>query len=230
MPDPRSMLPGRIVERAGFRLRAAIAIVVLLAPAVAAAPAGARRHHHHHRHHHHRHHHRRHHHRRHHAHLARVCPNANTPVGSASRDAIKEAVVCLINKQRVARGLPALDESSRLDRSAQGWTNTMVGAGSFTHGADFAARISAVGFGWRAAGENIATGYLTPHGGVSGWMASAGHCENILNPAYTNVGTGVLHHVIGFGGNGATWTQDFALAISRHAPSGNWGPSRGCPY
>ena len=126
--------------------------------------------------------------------------------------------------------LPALRESSMLDRSAQGWTNTMVATGAFTHGANFAGRISAVGFAWSSAGENIATGFLTPRAVVSGWMGSTGHCQNILNPTYTNVGTGVVHRAVGVGGNGATWTQDFALASRRRAPSHNFGPANGCPY
>jgi uncharacterized protein YkwD len=158
------------------------------------------------------------------------CANANAPVGATSRQATKDAVVCLINKQRAAHHLPALRESSLLDRSAQGWTNTMVATGVFTHGADFGARISAVGFAWRAAGENIATGFLTPRAVVSAWMGSIGHCQNILDPAYTNVGTGVVHRGVGVGGRGATWTQDFALAAGRRAPSRNSGPMDGCPY
>jgi uncharacterized protein YkwD len=207
------MVPRSSVEFAGFGRRAPIALVGLLcAGALAASPAAARSHHHRHR-----------------AHAARACANADATVGATSRKAIKSAVFCLINKQRAARGLPALRESSRLDRSAQGWSNTMVATGSFTHGADFAARISAVGFAWRAAGENIATGFLTPSAVVAAWMASTGHCQNILNPTYSSVGTGVVHRVVGFGGNGATWTQDFALAAGHHPPSGNWGPANGCP-
>jgi uncharacterized protein YkwD len=122
-----------------------------------------------------------------------------------------------------------LRESGRLDRSAQGWTNTMVATGAFTHGANFAARISGAGFAWSAAGENIATGYVTPHGVVRAWMGSTGHCQNILNPTYTNVGTGIVTRVVA-GGRGATWTQDFALARGRRAPSRNWAAANGCPY
>ena len=103
----------------------------------------------------------------------------------------RAAVVCLINRQRTSRGLPALTANSRLDRSAQGWTNEMVSHHEFTHGADFAERISAAGFRWSQAGENIASGFPTPASVVAGWMASTGHCENILDPAFREVGTGV---------------------------------------
>jgi uncharacterized protein YkwD len=169
--------------------------------------------------------------RAHSAHVARACAHAGTPATRATITQLRNAVVCLINEQRAAHHLPALHASRRLDRSAQGWTNRMVATGDFSHGSDFSARISAVGFVWSAAGENIATGYLTPRSVVSAWMASTGHCQNILSPSYSEVGTGVSRRpVSGFGSTPATWTQDFALPMGHYSPSGNWGPADGCPY
>jgi uncharacterized protein YkwD len=144
---------------------------------------------------------------------------------------MRSAVVCLINYQRASRRLPALHADHRLNDSAQGWSNWMVANHNFTHGADFAARITAAGFRWSAAAENIATGYRTPRRVVDGWMASAGHCENILNPTFRNVGTGVNPHpVAGFASGPATWTQDFGLPLGRSAPSHDWAPAKRCPY
>jgi uncharacterized protein YkwD len=158
------------------------------------------------------------------------CANAYASVRRTPRSALQQAVVCLINNQRTERGLPALRANSRLDRSAQSWTDAMVSQDEFTHGVDFAARITAVGYNWSTAGENIATGFATPAAVVRGWMASAGHCRNILTPTFAAVGTGVsASGVSGFGSPG-TWTQDFALWMGSPAPSGNWGPADGCPY
>lgn len=107
----------------------------------------------------------------------------------------------------------------------------MVTRDKFTHGTDFAARISAVGFDWASAGENIATGYPTPDTVVAAWMASLGHCRNILSPQFTFVGTGiVLHGIQPLHSGLATWTQDFGLPIGWRAPSRNFGPANGCPY
>src|SRR6202042_2131961 len=92
---------------------------------------------------------------------ARGCANAHTPIAAASHPQLQNAVVCLINEQRARHHLPRLHANRRLDRSAQGWTNTMARHGAFSHGADFASRISAVGFSWSMAGENIATGFMT---------------------------------------------------------------------
>jgi len=159
-----------------------------------------------------------------------ACASANAPATGTSRQALRAAVVCLINRQRVRHHLPSLHAVSSLDSSAQGWTNVMVSTGSFTHGSDFAARISAVGFHWSSAGENIATGYRTPSQVVTAWMASTGHCQNILNPTYSDVGTGISARPVGHLARGATWTQDFGLWTGHHAPSGNFGPADGCPY
>jgi uncharacterized protein YkwD len=162
---------------------------------------------------------------------AHGCAHANTPIAAASRHQLQRTVVCLVNRQRTERHLPRLRVSQRLNRSAQGWTNAMVRSDSFTHGANFAARITAVGFVWSMAGENIATGYSTPAQVVRGWMASTGHCQNILSPSFANVGTGVSNRRIpGFSSGGGTWTQDFGLPMGHHTPSTNTGPASGCPY
>lgn len=157
------------------------------------------------------------------------CRDAHSRVRQASRRQLQAAVVCLINLQRGHRGLPKLRVSQLLNRSAQGWTNYMATHRVLAHGANFSARISAVGFRWSQAGENIAAGYGTPASVVRAWMASPGHCRNILTPTFTEVGTGV-----GFGRTGpmrsGTWTQDFALPLLANARSDNWGPADSCPH
>lgn len=206
-PMPDSVTPSHSV-----RLLATFAVLLaLLLPAV----AGARtRHHRHHR-----------------THHATHCRGANRSARHASRAALKRAVVCLINQQRRRHGLPALREDRRLDRSAQRWTNTMASHREFTHGTDFAGRISAAGVNWGAAGENIATGFATPRQVVDAWMASPGHCANILSPLYSLVGTGVVRRdVPPARRRTAAWTQDFALPMGARQPSGNWGAANGCPY
>ena len=157
-----------------------------------------------------------------------TCAGARASVTTATRPVLQNAVVCLINQQRTSRGLPALAADSKLDRSAQGWTDQLVSQRELTHGADFAARISAVGFRWSAAGENIATGFDTPASVVAGWMGSIGHCENILDPSFREVGTGVSAGAT-FASPG-TWTQDFGLMLGQRPASSDGGPAAGCPY
>jgi uncharacterized protein YkwD len=107
----------------------------------------------------------------------------------------------------------------------------MVNSRDFSHGTDFAARISAVGFDWSNVGENIATGYRTASTVVRAWMASPGHCQNILSPIYREVGTGVRDRPIaGYSSSTGTWTQDFGLLMNQPAASDNYGPADSCPY
>jgi len=144
---------------------------------------------------------------------------------------MRSAVLCLINRQRTSRHLPALHELRRLDHSAQGWTDAMVSHGFFSHGGDPGARLSAAGYSWSSMGENIAAGFPTPRAVVNAWMGSTGHCQNILSPSFTDVGTGVsTHSVSGYSSGPATWTQDFGRPSGEAAPSGNWGPANRCPY
>lgn len=160
---------------------------------------------------------------------ARRCAYAHSPIGAASRPALRRAVLCLVNKERAARHLPRLGGNGRLNRSAQGWTNEMVSHHAFTHGADFASRISAVGFNWSNVGENIAAGFETPASVVRAWMRSTGHCQNILSPVYRMVGTGVSGGAPD-GSDHGTWTQDFGLWMGQSPASSNYGPAEGCPY
>lgn len=161
----------------------------------------------------------------------KACANAVRRATGASVATMDVAVVCLINQQRVERGLAALTVSSRLTSSAQRWNDAMVASGYLTHGSNFAERISAVGYNWQTAGENIASGYPTPTRVVAAWMASTGDCQNILDPSFRNVGTGETPSPVGRSASGpATWTQDFGLLMSQSAPSSNHGPQDGCPY
>jgi uncharacterized protein YkwD len=165
---------------------------------------------------------------------ARSCANATAQADRASAQAMRHAVVCLLNLQRTSRHLPALGELKRLDHSAQSWTDVMVWRDVFDHvalGSDPGARISAAGFSWSSIGENIATGYPTPRDVVSAWMSSTGHCQNILSPSFRYIGQGVSTRAIrGISSGPATWTTDFGLPAGASAPSRSSGPANRCPY
>jgi uncharacterized protein YkwD len=160
---------------------------------------------------------------------APVCPDAHVDITQAQPIQMRLAVLCLVNEQRAEHGLPKLTPSDKLDRSAQGWTDSMVDSDEFTHGSAFMDRISATGFDWTTVGENIATGYETPSSVVQAWMRSPGHCANILDPAYREVGTGVSARRIPRASSElGTWTQDFGRLMGQPALSGNDGPANAC--
>lgn len=49
-------------------------------------------------------------------------------------------------------------------------------------------RANRAGYAWRSIGENIASGLGTPEDAVAGWLASPGHCANIMNPRFSEMG------------------------------------------
>jgi uncharacterized protein YkwD len=160
-----------------------------------------------------------------------VCPNAQASAANTTPAALRAAVVCLVDQQRVDRGLPAVQENPLLDTSAQLWTDTMVVTQVFSHGTNFTQRLANVGYDWSNAGENIATGYETPDDAIAAWMASTGHCQNILNPDYADIGVGVNPSPVGTNvADAATWTQDFGLTMTAPYPSSNTAPMNACPY
>ena len=62
-------------------------------------------------------------------------------------------------------------------------------------------RIEQAGYVWSAWGENIAAGQPSPEVVMEDWMGSDGHCANIMNPNFTEIGVG--HHI------SDNWTQAF---------------------
>lgn len=213
----------------GARLATGFTLAAVLIATIAPSAGAAEHHHRHHRRHHH------HHARSHGAVLARAttggCAYANLPATTGTVSEMRAAVVCLINQQRNIRGLPSLQVSTKLNASAQSWNQWMVSTGNFTHGTNFAGRISAVGYDWQTAGENIATGFTTPSEVVTAWMASPDHCRNILDPSFRDIGTGVTAAAVGsWASQPSTWTNDFGLLMSQSAPSTNSAPQNGCPY
>jgi len=49
-------------------------------------------------------------------------------------------------------------------------------------------RATAAGYPWSALGENIAAGYPTVAVVVAAWMDSPGHCANLMQPAFREIG------------------------------------------
>jgi uncharacterized protein YkwD len=49
-------------------------------------------------------------------------------------------------------------------------------------------RVTRAGYKWRSTGENIASGPTTPEEVMAGWLASSGHCENIMSPRFSQMG------------------------------------------
>lgn len=126
------------------------------------------------------------------------CPGADAAYSSANLAALRTTVICLTNRERVARGMPALAEESHLTAAAQGHSEDMAENNYFDHtdltGGKPWDRAAAAGYGSGWIGENIAAGYGSPFAVMTGWMKSSGHCANILISRYVDIGIGVARN------------------------------------
>jgi uncharacterized protein YkwD len=105
---------------------------------------------------------------------------------------------------------PALNWSNLLEQAANGHSSDMAQNNYFSHdsldGRTFTQRLTAAGYNYSAAGENIAAGDVTVEQVVNHWLNSPGHCVNMMNAAYREVGVACAKSSSATYGN--YWTMD----------------------
>jgi uncharacterized protein YkwD len=137
-------------------------------------------------------------------------PSADLPVDPPA------AYVELLDAVNAARAVPRMcgDQTfgatapvawdGRLEHAAQRHTVDMVAHGNLAHtgsdGSTVGDRVTRAGYQWRRVGENIARAGLSGPEVVELWLASPGHCANVMHPGYVEMG------VAGLDGY---WTQVF---------------------
>jgi uncharacterized protein YkwD len=106
-----------------------------------------------------------------------------------------------INTHRVAGAIcggtaypaaTALRWNGQLQSAATVMAADIARTGSHSHigsdGSTFGSRITAAGYSFSYAGENISGGYGSVQGAVDGWMASQVHCENVMKAEFREIG------------------------------------------
>lgn len=87
---------------------------------------------------------------------------------------------------------PALSYQSDLSTAAEQHSRDMATNNFFSHtgsdGLKLKDRVNATGYPWRSIGENIAAGQDTVEKVMEGWLGSEGHCRNIMNEQFEQVG------------------------------------------
>jgi len=87
---------------------------------------------------------------------------------------------------------PPLRWNGALGEAALAHSRDMATKRYFNHqagdGSQVSQRASRAGYTWRRIGENIAFGQRTPQDAVASWLDSPGHCANIMNPGFTEMG------------------------------------------
>lgn len=129
---------------------------------------------------------------------------ADAVVGSASDSRIRERVVDLVNEarsrpRRCGRekfpAVPPLTVSRALNEAAAAHARDMVKKRYFDHrgrdGSQPKDRVLRAGYKYRITGENIAMGPESAEEVVAGWLDSPGHCANIMEARFENIGVGL---------------------------------------
>lgn len=119
----------------------------------------------------------------------------------SQEDIMIKRLIKILNRQRASGGAcgerfyrPSnpLKWDNRLAKAASVHASDMAEENRLSHngrdGSDPGERIRSAGYRWKAFGENIGEGYSTPEDIFRAWMKSEGHCKNIMNPLFKDVG------------------------------------------
>ncbi len=144
---------------------------------------------------------------------------ANAVVGRESGATVRARVVDLVNVARSHSrrcgsvryaAAPPLSSSRKLNDAADRHARDMARRKYFEHrGADGSQpkdRVMRAGYQPRLTGENIAFGPESAEEVVAGWLASPGHCANIMDARFQHIGVGLA---TGRGRGRIYWVQDF---------------------
>ena len=160
--------------------------------------------------------------------LATPCVNTELTPNAENLPLIRDAIQCLVNKQRAQHGEAPLLASAQLQAAAESHAQDMIAGDYFEHvspsGITPVDRMRASGYipneqvGY-VVGENLAWGTLslsTPQAIVAAWVASPGHLTNILESHYVESGIAVVPSVpasLAEGALGATYAQEFGVIV-----------------
>jgi uncharacterized protein YkwD len=142
-------------------------------------------------------------------------------VGRTSDSSIRARVVALVNdarsngrrcgRERFAAA-PALGVSRELNEAAAAHARDMARKKFFEHrgsnGSQPKDRVLRAGYRPRLTGENIAYGPESAEEAVAGWLASPGHCANIMDPRFEDMGVGLA---TGRKRGQIYWVQEFGV-------------------
>jgi uncharacterized protein YkwD len=137
-----------------------------------------------------------------------------------TRQQVAERMLALVNQ---ARAEPRSCGGKRFGPARSvGWNQALEDAAArhavdmaansyFSHtgrdGSTPAQRVTRAGYRYLVTGENLAAGQLSPEEAIAGWIKNPGHCANLMNGAYTEMG--VAFSVNATSRMGVYWVQLF---------------------
>ena len=142
-----------------------------------------------------------------------VCPACSSATG-LTFDA--KRMVELVNLERNADGLPALEYNGQLTEAARRHAVDMARHDTISHvmsdGQPFYQNVFASGYPLSTVGENVAAGIATPEEAFECLLSSSEHRSNIMNTAFTQIG--VSDAVNAGSGYRFFWAQEFGAATA----------------
>src|ERR1035437_182393 len=106
-----------------------------------------------------------------------------------------------------------LNWNSLLLQAASDHSTDMSQHDYFSHdsldGKTFAERLTDVGYSYTAAGENIAADDPTVESVLTHWLNSPGHCANMMNPTYRDIGVACVRS------DSATYSRYWTMDLGR---------------
>ena len=110
----------------------------------------------------------------------------------------QKQIIALTNEIRAEKGLPPLSADAKLGVSSSDKAQDMAANGYFAHangGKNLSYWISAAGYHYAYAGENLAVGFSTAEQVVGAWEKSPAHYANLIDSDYSDVGVGLASGV-----------------------------------
>ncbi len=111
-----------------------------------------------------------------------------------------ERLFSAVNVKRAEAGLGALVLDQRLSRAAALKAQDMFAKSYWAHNSPDGKTpwefVTAAGYRYRVAGENLAKNFSTSNAVVDAWMASSTHRDNVMRPDYKDIGFAVVNGVL----------------------------------
>ena len=135
-----------------------------------------------------------------------------------------QRVLDLTNQARAARrhcgsqvfnAAKPLRWSDKLAEASRRHAEDMAQQNYFSHsgrdGSSPAQRAQRAGYRYKSIGENIAAGRpMSPEDAVAGWLRSPGHCANLMNAGFTEMGAAFAFNA--GSDRGVVWAQAFGTS------------------
>lgn len=161
--------------------------------------------------------------------LPEVQPEAGSADARLPPEGIEYDILARVNEARSRprrcgstqyKAAPPLRYSTDLADASQVHAMDMAQRGYFDHatpeGVTPTERLAQTGYRWALTGENIAKGDMGADEAMAGWLQSAGHCANIMDPRFTEMGFGIAAD--GDRKGALYWVQTFAVPRDDDGP------------